>query len=356
MLQALDEIQPLLVVFLSVAGAALFLLLGYLFIQRAVRSVAERRRQRRIARYRPLVDTITQHGLSAATLTTLRHVPTSHHPTLSGLLLAPLHSTKGEMVGHVHAAASALGLVDQWKADLEHRHWWRRAEGARALGFVEDPSALPLILGALEDDHKEVRAAAVDAVGRLRDERAIPALLAQLNDGSQHQGVRVIDALSSLGPTVTPALIDLARTQPESLRRIADVLGMIGAPGAVDVLVDWCSDPRSEVRAAALTALGSLGLTDRSYYHVLKALGDDDPQARAMAARALGRSGRADAAVRLAARLDDEWLPAAQAAGALRQLGAPGRAALQARAEDQGQAGDLARQMLWVLQSAEGKA
>jgi hypothetical protein len=45
--------------------------------------------------------------------------------------------------------------------------------------------------------------------------------------------------------------------------------------------------------------------------------------------------------------LDDEWLPAAHAAGALRCLGAAGQAALRARARDDGQAGNLARQMLW---------
>jgi hypothetical protein len=101
------------------------------------------------------------------------------------------------------------------------------------------------------------------------------------------------------------------------------------------------------VRVAALGALGSIGLDDRSYYFALRALGDGDPQARAMAARALGRGRRADAVDYLAARLDDEWLPAAQAAEALRRLGGAGVVALQARAADEGQAGDLARQMLW---------
>lgn len=78
----------------------------------------------------------------------------------------------------------------------------------------------------------------------------------------------------------------------------------------VDPLLQWCTDSRSDVRAAALGALGSIGLDNRSYDVALRALGDADPQARAMAARA-------------------------------------GLAALQARAREEGQAGDLARQMLW---------
>lgn len=352
MVRAAEIIERILVPILFGGGWMLVLLLGYLFIQRAVRGLAQRRRQRLISRYRPLVDTIVQHGPAVETLTRLRRVPASHRSILADLLLAPLHATRGPVVSHLREAAAAIGLVDEWKTQRQHRHWWRRADSVRALGLVEEPSALPLILRALDDEHKEVRAAAVDAAGRLGDDRAIPALLAHLTDAPHYQRVRIVDALWSLGPAVTPALVDLARTRPDCTRLVADVLGMIGTTTAIDPLLEWCADPRSEVRAAALSALGSLGLDDRSYYFAVKALGDADPLARAMAARALGRGRREDAAGYLAARLDDEWLPAAQAAGALRQLGAPGRVALLARAHDEGQAGDLARQMLWTQQAA----
>lgn len=127
----------------------------------------------------------------------------------------------------------------------------------------------------------------------------------------------------------------------------AEVLGLIGTAAAVDPLLVWCADSRAEVRAAAFEALGSIGLDDRGHYFALRALGDGDPAVRGMAARALGRGQRDDAAEYLAGRLDDEWLPAAQAAGALRRLGGRGLALLQARAREDGQAGDLARQMLW---------
>ena len=213
-------------------------------------------------------------------------------------------------------------------------------------------SALSAILRGLDDTHREVRAAAVEASGRLGDARAIPALLMRLADGSHYHRARVVDALRNLGPTVTPALVELGRSHPERARLAAEILGLIGTAGAIEPLLEWCNDSRGEVRAAALGALGTIGLDDRSHYFALKALGDADPQARAMAARALGRGRREDAVGYLAGRLDDEWLPAAHAAGALRQLGAPGLAALHARAADEGQAGDLARQMLWSRQQS----
>ena len=70
-----------------------------------------------------------------------------------------------------------------------------------------------------------------------------------------------------------------------------------------------------------------------------------------MAARALGRSRRGDAAPYLAQHLGDEWLVAAHAATALRMLGPAGERELVARQDAPGLAGVLARQMLWERRS-----
>lgn len=352
MLHTADIVERILVPLLLVGGGLLVLLLGYLFVQRVVFALAETRRKRLIKRYRPLVDTLVQHGITTEARLNLRRIPTSHRSTLASLLLAPLNTTRGQVVTHMREAATVVGLIDDWKAQKQHRRWWKRADSIRALGFMEEPSALPLILQSLDDEHEEVRAAAVDALGRLADDRAIPALLTHLADTARFQRVRIVHALRQLGPSVTPALVEWAHAHPDCTRVVADMLGQIGTVDAIDPLLEWCADARPEVRAAALNALGSRGLDDRGYYFALKALGDVDPDARAMAARALGRSRREDAVTYLAARLDDEWLPAAQAAAALRQLGDPGRVALQSRADDEGQAGDLARQMLWTAPAA----
>ena len=341
--------RAVLVPFLSVSGAALGLLLGWLLVQRGWRELRWRRGQRLSARYQPFIDEITQDG-GVHVIRRLRLVPASHMPIVSSLLLRPLRTARGDIVAHVREAATALGLVDQWVRDLRDRRWWRRADGLRALGTLEEPSALPGIMSALGDEHAEVRAAAVEAAGMVGDPRAIPALVDHLVDSSRYQRARVIDALRALGAPVTTALVSLARTRPAYAALSAEVLGLIGTPAAGEPLIAWCDDARADVRAAALKALGTIGLDDRSYFYALRALNDPDPDARAMAARALGRGQRRDAAVYLAARLDDEWMPAAQAAGALRRLGPPGLAALEARVGEEGQAGDLARQMLWSRQ------
>jgi HEAT repeat protein len=347
MLQTAELLRGVLVPFLTVSGSLLGVLFAYLLMQRFVRELRWRRRQRLLARYRPIVDAVTRAAPAEESLRRFRAISPSHNRIVAELLLAPLHAARGDVVSYARAAAVTAGLVAQWLRDLRDPRWWRRADGIRALGFVEEPSSVVPILGALDDAHREVRAAAVEASGRLGDPRAIPVLLEHLADGRCYQRTRMVEALRNLGPAVTPAVAELGRSQPEHARLAAEILGLIGTVSAIDPLVDWCGDPRGDVRAAALGALGSIGLDDRSHFFALRALTDADPQARAMAARALGRSRRDDAIDHLAGRLDDEWLPAAQAAGALRQLGGAGHAALQARANEPGQAGDLARQMLW---------
>ncbi len=304
MVHTAELLRGVLVPFLVIGGSLLGLLLGFLVVQRGIRALVCRRRDTLIARYRPLIDEITQSPPTPELLERLRRIPVRHRKVVAHLLLAPLHAARGDLVSHVRDAAVALGLVDRWLGDLQHRHWWVRADAARALGFVEARSAQPAIMHALDDAHAEVRAAAVEAVGRLGDLSAIPALLGHLADGSHYQRARVIDALRDLGPAVTPALVAFARAHPERARLAVDVLGLIGTAAASESLLEWCGDPRSDVRMAALTALGSIGLDDRSYYFALRALGDADPRARAMAARALGRGRREEAVSYLAERLD----------------------------------------------------
>lgn len=342
--------------FLAIGGSLLALLLAGLVIQRGVRELAWRRRQKLVTRYQSVIDTIVQADAEVGAIAGLRRSPLAHRAIVADLLLTPLRVARGDVVARVRAAATEIGLIPYWHLGLQDRRWWRRAAAVRALGAIADPSALPGIMRALDDEHEEVRAAAVEAAGGLGDPAVIPALLEHLADGSRYQRTRIVDALRSLGPPVTPALVAFARAHPARTQLAADVLGMIGTSVAVDPLIEWSGDASSDVRVAVLGALGSIGLDDRSYYFALRGLGDSDPRARAMAARALGRSRREDAAGYLAERLDDEWLPAAEAAGALRRLGEPGAAALQARARHEGQAGDLARQMLWRRPAAAARA
>jgi HEAT repeat protein len=344
----LDRSRELVAVVLAGLAATLLIALVGLIVWRAVDELRFLRRQRIIARYRPLVDHILTPVPEPDAVQSLVEIPRRHRGILADSILAALRLTTGDVVPRLRDAARALGLVDHWTTSLGDRRWWVRAEAVRALGLVREPSIVDGLVDALDDGHAEVRAAAVDALGRIGDLRCGPALLARLRDESRHQRARV-EALRALGPSIMPVLLAHAREQPSDIVMTVDILGTVGATAAIDSLLEWSGASDPAVRAAALRAIGSIGLDDRSFFYALRGLEDADPEVRGMAARALGRSGRQAAVPYLAAHLDDAWLAAAHCATGLRRLGRPGAAALERRAATTGQGAELARQMLWEL-------
>jgi HEAT repeat protein len=342
--------------FLMAFAAALSLALVSLVVYRGIDELRFLRRQRLLARYRPLVDAVLTAPTIDAAVAPLLPVPPRHRSILGDLILTVARLQTGDVVPRLCAAASALGLVDHWMRDVSHRSWWVRAAAVRALGLVREPSSVAVLLRALDEPHAEVRAAAADALGRIADPAVGPALLARLRDESRHQRARLIEAIRAQGAPMMPALLAHARASAADTAATLDVVGIIGDTSAIDSLLDWSGAPDPAVRSAALKALGSIGLDDRSYYYALRGLEDAHPDARAMAARALGRSGRRDAVPYLRAHLDDEWIVAAHCATGLRRLGREGAAALQQRAATGGQGGDLATQMLWELNFLSGAA
>jgi HEAT repeat protein len=355
MLQLAEWLVRFLVPFLLGGTALLGAVFLYLLGQRAVRALVARRTRQLESRYAKTIGAFVTPSGGRDSLPVLRAAPRVHRRLLAELLLRPLRVARGELIDGLREGAVAAGVTEMWMEDLRGDRWWRRAEAVRALGLVQDGQAYDSIVRLLDDDHEEVRAAAVEALGLLGDGRAVGPLLGALSNASRYQRVRVVDALSRLGPDAVPAVAEHGTAHPANAGVVAEVLGQIGGTLASDDLVRWTSSADPAVRAAAVGALGTIGLDDRSYYHALRALSDTDPDVRGLAARALGRAGRVDAAPYVARLLDDEWIAAAHGARALRRLGAPGETALRARAGDTGLAGDLARQMLWEHSSAAGE-
>jgi len=345
----LDRSNAFVAAILGGLTAVLALSLVGLVIWRAIDEVLYLRRQRLLDRYRPLVAALLDKTPDADPVARLVATPRRHRDLLGDLLLATLRVTTGDIVPRLRDAAQALGLIERWTAAIDDRRWWARTEAVRALGLVRNRDSMGRLVQALDEPHEEVRAAAVDAIGRIGDPACGPILLARLRDESRHQRARVVEAIRSLGPSMMPILLEHARVHADDTAMTIGILGVVGGTAAIDSLLEWSGSPDAAVRAAALRAIGSIGLDDRSYFYALRGLDDEDTDVRSMAARGLGRCGRHSAVPYLAAHLDDAWLVAAHCASGLRRLGAAGAAALQARAATPGQGADLARQMLWEL-------
>lgn len=345
-----DVIRAVLVPILLVTGTTLALLVLHVILLHATRELHFRWRTRQRSRYRPIVESVLFGSDFAAGLRRLQSAPRHHRGIIATLLLEPLRVTQGTVTDRARQAADVLGLAARWRRDLRHARWWKRAEAAHVLGLVHERDAVGSLIHLLDDPYEDVRAAAVEALGAIGDGAAIGELLTRLEQQSRHQRVRVVQALRGFGSAAVAPALTHARRDPASRAALVDLLGALEAAAALPDLTAWLADASPDVRAAAARAIGAIGVDDRAYYHLLRALSDGVAEVRAEAAWALGRSGRQDGAPHLAARLGDDWIVAAQSARALRDLGVSGRRALEAAAAD-GRS-ELARQMLWDLDAA----
>jgi hypothetical protein len=342
-----DYAQQILVAFLFATGSMVLLLPAIRIMGRAIENIKRRRRVRLVQECQPLVDKLLLPNPSVRIAEQLACYVPRHGAIVAQLLVAPARYVTGPAIVRLRRTARAFGAVDKWMRELSDRRWWVKTDAARALGQLKEPSAVDALIATLDDNREEVRAAVVEALGMIGDPRSVPALVSRLPERSGHQRVLVVEALRGFGRAVVPSLMSYEQLHPEDRAVVAELLGQIAASDAIDDLLRWTADERSAVRVAAMRALGSIGLHERGYYYALRALSiDADAEVRAMAARALGRTGRADAAPYLAKHLKDEWPVAVHAARGLRSLGPAGVMALRRHADEDGTAGSLARQIL----------
>jgi HEAT repeat protein len=168
-----------------------------------------------------------------------------------------------------------------------------RCKAAEALGHLQDPNSLPLLLDILkQDESPTVRAKAAEVMGEFKSDLAVPALLACLqNDTAFIVRRQCAKALGKIRhPSVVPALQKALRDREPSVRwRGAEALGYIKDASASSVLADLLrTDDIPGVRWRAAEALGCLHHPNaiEPLRHALE--NDHDTTVRSRAAEALG--------------------------------------------------------------------
>ncbi|MFC5277675.1 HEAT repeat domain-containing protein [Halorubrum rubrum] len=226
-----------------------------------------------------------------------------------------------------------------------------RIAAANGLARLNEPSALPAVVGALSDPDPRVRLRACHACGTFADSRAVPGLIERLDDEPRVRRAAA-NALGAVGTDrALDPLIDLLEDSDESLRRIAaGALGNASNPKPVEPLARALADESAIVRNAAVySVIELLSNVPTEHSHAvrdrvvseLKAADDEtvveplveiltegtQSRQRRNAAWILGRVAdpRSEPAVEaLAAALDDDDAQTAQfAATSLTNLGGP---------------------------------
>ena len=160
-------------------------------------------------------------------------------------LLAELTGGSGSEAEWVTARRFARALEAE-RAEL-------RIAAANALARLDEPSALPAIVGALSDPDPRVRLRACHACGTFADPRAVPGLVERLDDDPRVRRAAA-NALGAVGTDrALDPLIDLLEDPDESLRRIAaGALGNASDPKPVEPLARALGDESAVVRNAAV--------------------------------------------------------------------------------------------------------
>lgn len=312
------------------------LLLGTLIALVIGRKLSRDRRESASSGRRARVSGVVRFGSPAATEVVMREAVRSAgalHDLVVAIDLAGPRYGPGQLE-RLHDAAHASGLVAQLEELLGARQATVRGRAVLVLGRLRLPEGEALLEPLIADRDPDVRLAAVAAIAMAETPAAAHALVRALVE-DHITPERVIERLAQpwavdvlLAALAHPATDGEGRGSPRV--SIARALGLAGDGRAEPALERLLRGGSDEERVSAARALGQIG-TLASRDGLVEALDPGLPwPLRAQAAKALGELGDPRVVAELEAMLgDDAWWVRANAANALRRLGAEGLAALE---------------------------
>lgn len=174
-------------------------------------------------------------------------------------------------------------------APIEKDAWEHlRASVARAIGMLDDPRGLPILLRFLADRSDEVVRESVRSLSLLRSPLSVLPLLRL---GLVEPGVKLyaFDAIANIGVAAVPVLMDVVQHRDQGMLLDAVILlGRIGDASAVLTLLTTLEHTRGATRAYAIESLGRIG-DKRAVPKLIELLADDDAIASSNALIALGK-------------------------------------------------------------------
>ncbi len=238
--------------------------------------------------------------------------------TMNGYALARVLDTlKIRRIG----AAAANGVIRKVIKLAECEAVGLRLRAVLALGYMKSELTLPVIIGALDDQYRNIRGNAVRALAR-QGRAGVPILITCLRHRDDYVRSVAIDQLRGLGDMGFQALLELLDSEDaewqsagvEALGDLGDLravdpllelvrlpdasgrseavesLAKLKDPRAVESLIDALRDPNERIRVKIAWALGELRDT-RATQVLVDTLEQSEPVVRVAAAKALGKSG-----------------------------------------------------------------
>ncbi len=195
-----------------------------------------------------------------------------------------------------------------------------RCYASRALGVLQDSTALPALIEYLHDEDPDVCIDAAEALGRIGNPKAIPPLLELLHNHPDGEArTAAVEALGNIiDPQVKSALLTIAAKRPENLAwddewddwwdmqlHAVKALGRMRAIEAVPVLQHILDDEESQgIETEILTALARIG--GKGLKALEQRLINGTARQRRRAATVLGHAGNDEAIALLSHALLDK--------------------------------------------------
>lgn len=313
------------IIFLEVLVLAI---VPYLVLRRWAVNWLERYAERRKRRFEPHALNLLNDPTATEPLE--RRLFPGDRKFIKELLLQLAAQLKGQDRCNMTIAFEKIGYVKSEMSALLSRRWWRRLEAAINLGTMQSQMAVAALIDAVGDPVEDVRLAAVWALGQLNEPRGLRLLLGVIEEGDRWTGSHIIEALISMRPEITPEIIPRleATTNINARLLYAQICGLLQITEALGTLSLLLRDPDKETRISAAKALGQIGDVS-AVESLIISLDDESWEARAQTAKALGALGDKQAVDKLKRALSDEnWWVRHNAADALYRLGEEGIEAL----------------------------
>ncbi len=253
-------------------------------------------------------------------------------------------------------------LIDQLelrdRLSRELRGTRRRNTKLRTLSYlaeIADESLQPIFVECLADPVTEEKLHAARGLAQIGDPETVSLILDQMESEETWVAARLADEIIEFGAVAAPALVKYLllsehdpNRDPELLRQVIRVIGLIGDLRAEPALISMLESPEPLVRVGAASALSRAG-TPESVPGLISALADPDWRVRARAADALGTFSDGRALEPLGRALRDEaWWVRQDAAKALATHLGGERRLIEALSDDDPFARDAALSQLGI--------
>ena len=309
-------------------AAGVLLLLTFVVARRFVAAV----RRRQAAQLRPALEAEVVAYLAAVTEVPPLIETDAQRRVLEAIALEMLFELRGGERTRLAEVLERAGVVDAACRRLASRRKRTSRRAADALSLFRSAQATAALVAAL--DHRDiwVRLGCARALAELADDEVVPAVAAVAADTAERLPGAVADLLLSLAVNAPTAIGEMIAAGPLELRRLgAAVAGELRMAELAPLLRAAIGSDDDELAARAARGSGLIG--DADAVPALLATLRDTARAsfvRAAAAKAIGMVGDAGSVAALEAELaSDTWWVQSNAAVALAQLGAEGRDALE---------------------------